>query len=134
MKENVVSLHHDDLGDTPERVHLKRVIAAQHAEDQFGTKDPSMWQWAKAYDYVEEQFGGERTDVLRSLAQMGRNPERKNVEEKTAPIGRKPHRHAAVPRNGQCEQRVPDALDVWIESRAAILPLPPSNDDSGYSQ
>lgn len=55
-----------------ERDALKREIAAHHAESEFRTKDPSVWQWAKAYDYVEEQFGNEHTAVLRSLAAMGR--------------------------------------------------------------
>lgn len=60
------------LAETKERDELKREIAAHHAECEFRTRDPSIWQWAKAYDYVEREFGNEHTDVLRSLVNMGR--------------------------------------------------------------
>ena len=138
MKENVVSLYDgqhdtDDRSDTPERLYLKRVLAAQHAKGEFRTKDPSIWEWAKAYDYVEENFGTERTEVLRQLARMDENPARPIVDRKTAHIGHKPHRHPAPARRSGPEPVSP-ALDMWIESLARCLPLPPANDDSEFEQ
>lgn len=72
MKEKRTFPEHE----TAERDELKREIAAQHAEDTLRAKDPSVWQWAKAYDYVEEQFGNELTETLRSIAEMGRQRKR----------------------------------------------------------
>lgn len=57
--------------ESNERDDLKRRIAAEHALTEFRTRDPSMWQWARAYDYVEASFGNEKTHVLRSLASFG---------------------------------------------------------------
>ena len=135
MKENVVSLR-DDREDTPERVHLKRILAAQHAESEFHTRDPSIWQWAKAYDYVEEQFGQEATETLRYLANIGRNPEPRAADKKLAPIGRKPHRHKAARRaHGPVAAKpIVDAVNAWIDSRAACAPLSPANDDAERAQ